>query len=181
MKNENDTSSDQPDLGRVLQDLPRTVAALGTSRVRRAWDLLASGLGIGLDLPPRPGSGPIDTGTHLAMERTFWAAERTLMAWIRTTLSMISFGFTIGKIGQVLHDVDVKAFRRTHQVSVSSIADLLVILGTLSLLAAAVQYSIRANELHGQGLHRQLSIAFAVAVVLVFLGVFALSALVLEL
>ena len=40
--------------------------------------------------------------TQLALERTSMAAERTLQAWIRTALSLISFGFTIGKLGQVV-------------------------------------------------------------------------------
>ena len=33
----------------------------------------------------------------LATERTRMAADRTLMGWIRTALSMIGFGFTIYK------------------------------------------------------------------------------------
>ncbi len=37
---------------------------------------------------------PLDLGT----ERTIIAADRTLMAWIRTALSMFSFGFTIYKV-----------------------------------------------------------------------------------
>ena len=36
---------------------------------------------------------PSDMGTM----RTIMAADRTLMAWIRTSLSMLSFGFTIYK------------------------------------------------------------------------------------
>ena len=36
---------------------------------------------------------PTDMGTM----RTIMAADRTLMAWIRTSLSMLSFGFTIYK------------------------------------------------------------------------------------
>ena len=32
---------------------------------------------------------------NLSIDRTRMAAERTLMAWLRTALSMISFGFTI--------------------------------------------------------------------------------------
>lgn len=38
------------------------------------------------------------TSTDLAYRRTVIAEERTLMAWIRTALSLISFGFTMYKI-----------------------------------------------------------------------------------
>ena len=34
--------------------------------------------------------------------RTIMAADRTLMAWIRTSLSMLSFGFTIYKFLQAI-------------------------------------------------------------------------------
>jgi putative membrane protein len=160
----------------------------GLTGMRKVMAVLLSGLGVKSSTSPKPESGPMDTGTQLAhdrtdlaMERTYFATERTLMAWIRTALSMISFGFTIGKIGQALHDVDVKSLRGMRQVSVGSIADLLVIFGTAALIAATVQYSIRVHALHEQGLKRELSLAFIVAVGLAFLGLFAFSALVMEL
>ena len=40
----------------------------------------------------------------LALDRNKLAAERTLMAWVRTSLSMISFGFTIYKFLQVIDE-----------------------------------------------------------------------------
>ena len=43
--------------------------------------------------PQRPAFLPSDLGET----RTIMAADRTLMAWIRTSLSMLSFGFTIYK------------------------------------------------------------------------------------
>jgi putative membrane protein len=43
---------------------------------------------------------PLDTGTKLAFERTRLAAERNMMAWIRTATSLISFGFTVYKFFQ---------------------------------------------------------------------------------
>ena len=39
----------------------------------------------------------MDAGTRLALDRTALAHERTLMAWVRTAVSLISFGFTIYK------------------------------------------------------------------------------------
>ena len=44
------------------------------------------------------------TSTDLAVDRTRLAHERTLMAWIRTSASLISFGFTIYKFFQYLRD-----------------------------------------------------------------------------
>jgi hypothetical protein len=40
----------------------------------------------------------------LALDRTRMAAERTLMAWLRTALSMISFGFTIDTFLNMLQE-----------------------------------------------------------------------------
>ena len=40
----------------------------------------------------------------LALDRNKLAAERTLMAWVRTSLSMISFGFTIYKFLQAIDE-----------------------------------------------------------------------------
>ena len=42
----------------------------------------------------------LPSSNELAMERTWLAHERTLMAWVRTAASMISFGFTIYKFFQ---------------------------------------------------------------------------------
>ena len=41
---------------------------------------------------------PRNIANELAKERNREAAERTLMAWIRTALSLIGFGFGIGKL-----------------------------------------------------------------------------------
>ena len=49
-------------------------------------------------MPAAPAA--LDAGTKLAIERTWLAHERTLMAWVRTAASLISFGFTIYKFFQ---------------------------------------------------------------------------------
>ncbi len=126
-----------------------------------------------------------DTGTELAHERTdlaidrsYLAAERTLMAWIRTALSMISFGFTIGKLGQVLKDVEFKGLLgNVRTVSIQSLALFLVILGTLALLVAALQHWKYIRSLHKMGFPRRFNLSFYVSLILVVIGGFALTSL----
>ena len=49
----------------------------------------------------------LDQSTQLALQRSFLATERTRMAWIRTSLSMIGFGFTLAKLFQSLASSNV--------------------------------------------------------------------------
>src|SRR5882757_2706696 len=48
-----------------------------------------------------------NTATELTKERNRLAADRTLMAWIRTSLSLIGFGFGIGKVYEYLKSVGI--------------------------------------------------------------------------
>ena len=168
---------------------PAAAPAAPAGRVRKALAGLGFLLGIHPGKPEDSGGGATDVSTRLAHERTdlalernYMAAERTLMAWIRTALSMISFGFTIGKLGQVLEDVEMKGpLGRIRDVSVKSIAYFLVILGTLALLGATVQHWLEVREFRAMGLRHRFSLASVVGLLLSVLGGFALSALVLKL
>ena len=120
------------------------------------------------------------TRTDLALKRSVMAAERTLMAWVRTSLAMISFGFTLGKLGDALDSVTVNLmFGRT--TDIVGVAYYLVILGTLSLIIAGVQYRIEAAGLVRQGLQGRFSLAFFIAVFLSLLGIFVFTDLVIRL
>jgi putative membrane protein len=117
------------------------------------------------------------TRTSLALERSALAAERTLMAWIRTCLAMISFGFTIGKLGDALASVKINLlFGRT--TDIVGVAYYLVSLGTLALILAALQYRVEVAGLVRAGLKQRPSLALVIAVLLSLLGVFVFMDLV---
>jgi putative membrane protein len=132
-------------------------------------------------------SRPAERSTQLAMERTdlalsrtSWAAERTLQAWIRTALSMITFGFTIGKLGQAAQDIVVTSRFFNHEWSIRGLAYTLVSTGTAALLIATLQYWVDMRRLRAAGLDRRPGMPLVVAILLVLLGAFAISALVLQ-
>jgi putative membrane protein len=181
----NETNERTPEV-KPSSSLARLLAACKKG-IRKIQGPLADTLGIDSTrrLKPDPDTTSATTllaheRTDLALERTYWAAGRTLMGWIRTALSMISFGFTIGKLGQTLQDSKVMGLGGMRTVGISSIAYFLVILGTAALLAAAVQYSRRVHKLAKEGLQPQPSIEFWVSIVLSLMGIVAFSTLVLH-
>jgi putative membrane protein len=117
----------------------------------------------------------VSSADDLAARRTVMAAERTLMAWIRTSLAMISFGFTIGKLGDALSSAEVRVFGR--DTDIIGVAYFLVIVGTLALILAAIQYrrDIRLVRPRATGLPH---VTFVVAILLSLLGLFVFGDLV---
>ena len=183
------TTQEKPGKQSSSDPVPLSYVLGAEKKLMRTINVFLSAIGLGPSKKDESQNEGIDVGTRLAhqrtdlaIERNYMAADRTLMAWIRTTLSMISFGFTIGKLGQVMRTIEVKGvFLQTRMIGVESIAYFLVVLGSVALLVAAIQHWIRMRELYEMGLRHKLSITFIVALLLVAIGGFALSALILAL
>lgn len=75
---------------------------------------------------------------NLGLDRTRMAAERTLMAWLRTSLSMISFGFTIYKFLQAIHEQNTMSVLRSH--TPRNVGLSLIGIGTFALIIACFQH-----------------------------------------
>jgi putative membrane protein len=114
-----------------------------------------------------------DDSTSLALSRTVLAHDRTLMAWVRTATSLISFGFTIYKFFQYLVG-DRSPQNVDRLLGPRGTALVMIGIGVCALLLATVDYH------HQMGVLRQRfpaygpfrgSITLAVATTIAGLGV----------
>jgi putative membrane protein len=83
----------------------------------------------------KPGSRPA-LPSDLGAVRTVLAADRTLMAWLRTSLSMLSFGFTIYKV----LDSAAKAGVLERSESPQRVGLFLAGMGTASMIMGLIDY-----------------------------------------
>ena len=79
-----------------------------------------------------------NTSTLLATDRTRLAHDRTLMAWVRTSTSLISFGFTIYKFFQYLREQN--AVRADRLFGPREYALLMISVGVVALVFATLQH-----------------------------------------
>ena len=114
------------------------------------------------------------TSTDLGYERTRLAADRTLMAWIRTSVSMISFGFTIYKFFQYLLESSLTAGNIQHSAP-RNFGIALVMLGMLLLSLAIVEYFLFLRDLsRNTGQRFPISTALIAALLLSVIGILVL-------
>jgi putative membrane protein len=126
---------------------------------------------------PQP-STATNIATELARERTRQAADRTLMAWVRTSLSLIGFGFGIAKYRDILLQAGFirrppEEFNTTLIFGLSFIS-----LGVFGLLAAVIQHwrileAVKKDQL-AFPVFKPLSMFMAI--ILLLIGTFAFVA-----
>ena len=110
----------------------------------------------------------LDRRDILALDRTRMAAERTLMAWLRTALSMITFGFTIYKFLQVLLEESTVPIARPQ--APRNLALMLIGSGTGALVIACVQHWTYISKLRPDQPYTPWDLTFTVACLIVLLG-----------
>jgi putative membrane protein len=115
---------------------------------------------------------------ELAKERNREAAERTLMAWIRTALSLIGFGFGIGKLAAYMEAAGLHSRLDIPHSSLIFGASFIVV-GILGLLAAIVQHARILKRLSRPDFayNAMRPIAMTVAALLMLIGLFGLIAI----
>ena len=117
-------------------------------------------------------AAPVDSGLHLAYERTYLAHERTQMAWIRTALALISFGFTIAKVFEMLH---AKAAGSGPRLEPRHVGILMISIGLVALVLSTVQHMHAVRRLRVACPDLPKSLSWVTAMLIALLGLVALA------
>ncbi|GED98886.1 YidH family protein [Gordonia crocea] len=114
--------------------------------------------------PERP-----DANTQLAVVRTNLALERTMMAWIRTSTSLIAFGFTIFQFFE---------YRRAeHHETIASpqvVGMIMIVVGLVALILAWIQHERQRRALRTYDSVLASSLAGLMAALITLFGLVAL-------
>lgn len=120
--------------------------------------------GGGLQAPPL-----IRTLSVLALIRTSFSSERAVLSWIRTAVSLYTFGFTISKA------IDYLESQETGLENATGLRRLgfgLACMGIVALLLASAEHFRRIRKLNRLGMPRTAwpSVPILVAITLAVLG-----------
>jgi putative membrane protein len=104
--------------------------------------------------------------------RVFFAAERTLLAWLRTSLALMGFGFVVARFGLYLRMLTDHPINPTHRAASTAIGVALIVLGMLAAAVAGVQHRRFTSTLPPHDRPRAYWLGFALlfSVALTMLG-----------
>jgi putative membrane protein len=122
----------------------------------------------------------VTADSHFAWFRTRLALERTIMAWVRTSVALIGFGFTIVQFFERLNSMEGVVPGR-HPFATRYVGLVLIGAGVFALVTSVWQYHAVVKYLWrgdfaaiaGVGRAPGHSPVYAIAIVMTFIGVFA--------
>src|SRR5271155_4809522 len=80
-------------------------------------------------------SGEIDASAKLSLQRTVLSHERTMLAWVRTSTSLITFGFGIQQFFRAKRGPEFSDLLGPRTFGLT-----MIVIGLLALLLAALQH-----------------------------------------
>lgn len=126
----------------------------------------------------QPTKPVLDRSTELALARTRAAYDRTMMAWIRTATSLITFGFTVYKFFQIERP---RGARPVHLIGPRDFAIALVSIGLFALVLATLENRQNMKTLRAEYTQTlPLSLSGLAAAAISLLGIAALILIVLR-
>jgi uncharacterized membrane protein YidH (DUF202 family) len=117
--------------------------------------------------------------TAMSSDRTHWANDRTLIAWIRTSLSLIGFGFGIGRALEYLQELGRDPDR---YYTAKIFGGGFIVLGVLGLLAAILQHVKIEHRFRKSGYPRvePWPLGLVVASLLLLMGIYGFVVVILN-
>lgn len=103
-----------------------------------------------------------------ALDGNKLAAQRTLMAWVRTTLSMIGFGFFIYEFFQIIQEHSAVVAVRSQ--APRNLGLTLTGLGTSVMVVAAIQHWIYVRSLRTDSPYKPWDVSFIAACLTAIVG-----------
>jgi putative membrane protein len=103
----------------------------------------------------------------------YLAAERTFLAWIRTGLALMGFGFVVARFGLFLREIAVTTHLRSFESTGISlwIGTVLLLMGVFVNVAASIHHIGLIGKLNrGAAIGRPSAVAIAVALILSVIG-----------
>ena len=119
----------------------------------------------------------VDLAKRLDLERTQIAYEQSMMSWVRTATSLITFGFTIYKFFQL--ELPGRS-ERTRLLGPREFAVSLVGLGLVSLALATLQHRRSMQVLKEEWPDAPRSLAVVLAALISILGIVAFLAMIFQ-
>lgn len=116
-----------------------------------------------------------DSASRLELKRTHIAFEQSMMSWIRTGISLITFGFTIYKFFQL--ELPERP-ERARLFGPREFAIALVILGIISQIMATLEHQRSVQILKAQWPDAPRSLALLLAAMISILGIVAFLAMI---
>ena len=116
-----------------------------------------------------PDPSLIASTNDLGLMRTVMAADRTLMAWVRTSLSLLSFGYTIYKVLQQVESSGKAGFRSN---APQHAGFLLAVAGTVALIMGIIENRTTLRTLLGPGRAAQARPSLIMALLMAAAGIF---------
>ncbi|MGA2131264.1 MAG: DUF202 domain-containing protein [Bryobacteraceae bacterium] len=106
--------------------------------------------------------------------RVYLAAERTFLAWIRTGLSLMGFGFVVARFGLFLREIEFSQ----HPLTLRSarftlyVGTALILIGVVVNVLSAIQHVqfVRAVKRSDEIVERPVTMAVVIALVLALTG-----------
>ena len=118
---------------------------------------------------------PRDLRLPAALVRTALSSEQTLMSWVRTSLSLLTFGFSNAQFFRYLDEqMGTASSAGPRRLGIA-----LVVVGVIALIAAIAEHVVRVRRLRDEGLPPDSGSFLPVgsAAVLLVIGVTALVSL----